>query len=80
LAFFGQDTRWGWTLGGGIAYALTPNWSIFAEYDYYALGSKGETLTDANFGQSVVNIDEKLHVMKAGVNYKFDWVLPLARQ
>ncbi len=71
LAFFGNDTRWGWTIGGGLAYALTPDWSVFGEYDYYALGSKGETLTDAVFGQSVVNIDEKLHLMKVGVNYKF---------
>jgi opacity protein-like surface antigen len=71
LQFFGDETRWGWTLGGGIAYALTPNWSVFGEYDYYALGSKSQTLTDSVFGQSVVNIDEKLHLMKIGANYKF---------
>ena len=65
-----MDTRWGWTLGGGIAYPLTANWSLFAEYDYLSLGSKGETLNDALFGQSVVNIEEKLHVMKVGANYK----------
>jgi opacity protein-like surface antigen len=70
LSSFGSDTRWGWTLGGGIAYALTANWSLFAEYDYLSLGSKGETLNDAVFGQSVVNIEEKLHVMKVGANYK----------
>jgi len=51
LSSFGSDTRWGWTLGGGIAYALTANWSLFAEYDYLSLGSKGETLNDAVRGQ-----------------------------
>ncbi len=29
-----SPTRVGWTIGAGAEYALTPNWSIFAEYDY----------------------------------------------
>jgi len=51
FVLFRLDTRWGWTLGGGIAYPLTANWSLFAEYDYLSLGSKGETLNDAVRGQ-----------------------------
>lgn len=31
-------TRSGWTVGGGIAYALTNNWSIRAEYRYSDFG------------------------------------------
>lgn len=70
--YTGQQTRWGWTVGGGIAYALTPNWSIFGEYDYLSFGTKGETMSDPIFGQSVVGIGERLEVLKAGVNYKLD--------
>ncbi|MGH6979815.1 MAG: outer membrane protein, partial [Stellaceae bacterium] len=32
--------RVGWTAGGGLNYALTPNWSLGAEYRYTDLGSR----------------------------------------
>jgi opacity protein-like surface antigen len=31
--------RWGWTVGAGLEKALTPAWSIKAEYDYANFGS-----------------------------------------
>jgi outer membrane immunogenic protein len=41
--FFGSNsfsnTRVGWTVGGGIDYAVTNNWSLFAEYRYTNFGS-----------------------------------------
>ena len=33
-----SKTRAGWTVGGGIEYAVTPNWSIGAEYRYSDFG------------------------------------------
>ena len=40
--FFGSNsfsnTRGGWTVGGGIDYAVTNNWSLFAEYRYTNFG------------------------------------------
>jgi outer membrane immunogenic protein len=35
-------TRSGWTVGGGIAYAITNNWSIRAEYRYSDFGRYNE--------------------------------------
>ena len=34
------STEVGWTVGAGAAYKLTPSWTAFAEYDYYAFGDK----------------------------------------
>src|SRR5580700_3342408 len=42
-----SSTRTGWTVGGGIDYAITNNWSIFAEYRYTNFGS----ISENNFGQ-----------------------------
>ena len=35
-----SDVRVGWTAGGGISYAITPNWEFGAEYRYTDLGNK----------------------------------------
>jgi len=34
-----STTRVGWTVGGGVEYAVTNNWSVFAEYRYSDFGS-----------------------------------------
>src|SRR5438105_2360238 len=41
--FFGTPadasvTRSGWTVGFGLEWAFAPNWTVFAEYDYYDFG------------------------------------------
>jgi outer membrane protein OmpA-like peptidoglycan-associated protein len=38
-----NGVRVGWTGGGGLAYAITPNWELGAEYRYTDLGSKNVT-------------------------------------
>ena len=40
LYYSGGKTRSGWTLGGGVEYAFTPNWSFKVEYNYVDFGSK----------------------------------------
>jgi outer membrane immunogenic protein len=60
----------GYTVGGGIEYLFTPNWSAKAEYQYYNFG-QSRFLTPAPlvpFGS--FNNDE--HTLKAGVNYRFN--------
>src|SRR5690606_9602913 len=37
----------GWTVGGGLEYALNSAWSVRAEYGYVAFGNKTLTLTDS---------------------------------
>src|SRR5262245_61403733 len=75
-----SDTRFGAMFGAGIEYAFLGNWSAKLEYNYIDFGSQ-----DYNFPLSfdnrraVVNLDfgttihEKIHLVKAGINYRFDW-------
>jgi outer membrane immunogenic protein len=71
---FTQDshTQAGWTVGGGIEYAVTNNWSVRGEYRYTDFGH----LTDATpfvFGLgSTVTHHETENAVRAGFSYKFD--------
>ena len=35
-----KQNRTGWTIGAGIEYGLSPNWSIAAQYNFIDLGDK----------------------------------------
>ncbi|MGB3282668.1 MAG: outer membrane protein [Methylovirgula sp.] len=67
--------RAGWTAGGGIEYALDPNWSVRAEYRYTDYGSYSLPLynTDAGFAARLRNTDNRV---EAGFSYKFDMFAP----
>ena len=74
----GTTTRTGWTVGGGIEAMLTPNWTAKLEYLYVDLG-RGGVFNDLFPSGLVVreNIDFRANVVRAGLNYKFDWYRPL---
>jgi outer membrane immunogenic protein len=67
----------GWTLGGGLEYAVWQRWTLKAEYLYVSLDSKSFTETSvpapgsgsaslvANFGRTTFNVG------RVGVNYRF---------
>ena len=65
----GDEINWGWTLGGGVEYAITNNFTAKVEglyvdldtKDNYTLGGRVNVDRDAEFG-----------VLRAGVNYKFN--------
>jgi outer membrane immunogenic protein len=59
----GSDTNFGWTLGGGLEYAFTPNLSLKAEYLYVDLGDVTPT--------PLHNVDVTSHVVRAGLNFRF---------
>jgi outer membrane immunogenic protein len=59
-----NDTRAGWTVGGGAEYAFAPNWTIKAEYLYVDLGK----FTCAACG---ANVKFNENIVRAGLNYKF---------
>jgi outer membrane immunogenic protein len=73
-----SSTRVGWTVGGGIDYAITNNWSIFAEYRYTNFGS----ISENNFGQLpggfTFNGSRQLqqNQVQVGFSYKFDIYTP----
>jgi outer membrane immunogenic protein len=70
----------GWVAGGGAEWALTNNWSIKAEYLYlrfdafsYASPLIAAALPFAPGYAWNTTITPREHVLRLGVNYKFDW-------
>ena len=73
-----DKTIWGWTVGTGVEYAITGNWSAKLEYNFMDFGSQ-----HLDFPLSVgfindgvpfnVAVDTKtyIHAVKFGVNYRF---------
>lgn len=69
-----KDTQVGWTIGGGVEYALLPNVRLKAEYLYVDLGNIGTTYS-TNIGATNVgftsNVDLTYHVVRGGINFAF---------
>jgi outer membrane immunogenic protein len=65
----------GYTVGAGLEYMFTQNWSGKIEYQYYNFGNSSFTApaTLVRFG----NFRTDDHVVKAGVNYRFNWGGPV---
>jgi outer membrane immunogenic protein len=62
----GRDS--GWTVGLGVEYAWGNNWSSKIEYNYMDFGDRTFTI-----GGLTDTVDANIHVIKIGLNYKFDW-------
>jgi outer membrane immunogenic protein len=78
-----DDTKVGWTAGGGVEWtpAALPSWSVKVEYLYVDLGST--TLGTAGFGAigaipvgtgftAIDQAQTRFHTVKAGLNYHFN--------
>ncbi|MFH1796430.1 MAG: outer membrane beta-barrel protein, partial [Pseudomonadota bacterium] len=72
-----SDTRWGATVGVGLEYGFTPNWSFGVEYNHLFMGDRdivmigtgavvpaGATLRSDRISQDV-------DIVTARINYKF---------
>jgi opacity protein-like surface antigen len=70
--FNGSATRWGWTAGVGVEFAFNPALSAIAEYDFLDFGTRGITLTDQNGAGAGVALSQQIHLIKVGLNYKFN--------
>jgi len=68
---FSSSTQTGWTAGGGVEFALTPNLTAKVEYLYVDLGSQSCAVGNcSNSGNpTIVSLTE--NVVRAGINYKF---------
>lgn len=62
-----NDTRLGWTVGGGIERKFSPNWSAKLEYLYMDFGTKTYFAGTAN--QTDVSFRDQ--VVRAGINFSF---------
>jgi outer membrane immunogenic protein len=70
-----SDTKFGYTVGGGIEYAVTNNWTVKGEYLYTDLGkvsyTTGFVLPAFPAYSETIRHNMKFHTVRAGVNYKF---------
>ena len=79
-----STTRVGWTVGGGLEYAVTNNWSIRAEYRYSQFGTSNIYATNSYtlpvlsaigaFGRRTIYENQA----QVGFSYKFDMAPPPA--
>jgi outer membrane immunogenic protein len=69
-----SQTRDGWTIGGGLEYAITDRWRIFGEYNHYDFGSK--VLASGHLGVSnsgtttFTNTKQTIETVRLGVNFR----------
>jgi outer membrane immunogenic protein len=73
LAGSQSSTNVGWTVGGGLEYALTNNLTFKTEYLYADLG-KSTILSQTNFfgvGTGTLAVDTTVNIVRAGLNYRF---------
>ena len=68
-------TRVGYTVGGGVEYAITNNVSLRAEYRFTDFGAFNNTLAAASAGGVNVRQRETDNRVQGGISYKFDSAL-----
>src|SRR5690606_16838511 len=66
--FRASETRSGWTVGLGYEYDFGSNWSAKLEYSYIDFGKERVTFSP---GAEFLDIDQDMHVVKWGLNYRF---------
>ncbi len=65
-------TRAGWTVGGGIEYAVNPHWSVRGEYRYTDFGHLGDSPAATSMGVAYAadrHLDQ--NQVQVGLSYKF---------
>ncbi len=72
--FTNSNGRVGWTVGAGIEYAVTGNWSVRGEYRYTDFGRQADLV-----GNPVtIDVDQHVteHAVRVGFSYKFEMYTP----
>jgi outer membrane immunogenic protein len=75
-----SKTRSGWTVGGGLQFAVTNNWSIRAEYRYSDFGGSNDfpfAVRVSPFNSFSVRHHLTQNQVQAGISYKFDSYAPV---
>jgi outer membrane immunogenic protein len=84
LTWDGNNTKTGWTFLTGVEYAIWSNWSAKIQYNFYQFDDNTVHLTPNQIvgclagGCAEFDITTRLriHSIKAGLNYRFDWTQP----
>ena len=81
FSFKDSETLLGWTVGVGVEYALSSNWSLKAEYQHFDFGTQsfgysGEYVFNSKGYKSKLtgdtDVDYTVDAVKVGVNYRFN--------
>jgi outer membrane immunogenic protein len=69
--FDASATRSGFTVGGGLEWAFAPNWTVFAEYDFYDFGNHDTGLGCGSLciPHGPLRVDQQIHAVKLGLNW-----------
>jgi outer membrane immunogenic protein len=65
-----EGTRWGWTVGGGLEFAVTGNWTAKLEYSYIDLGTVVVALRGVSYAFDD-DVGQTIQAVKFGPNYRF---------
>jgi len=76
-SFLVNDTRTGWVVGAGVECGFWNNWSAKLEYNYIDFGTERYNFTLAGV-TSPADIESHIHIVKGGLNYRFNWGAPIA--
>jgi outer membrane immunogenic protein len=63
--------RSGWTVGAGLEYGISKNWSAKIEYDYLAFGPQPFNFATPLQPAYATSANLGIHEIKAGVNFRF---------
>jgi outer membrane immunogenic protein len=81
-----SEKRWGGTLGAGVEYGFTPNWSVALEYDHLFMGNSNDPFTSTGMGPNnkvaaggltrIVDINQNVDMITARINYRWGYLGP----
>lgn len=66
------------TVGAGVEYAFMDNWSVKGEYLYDFITAGPQSFTPVSGSTVSFGSRASYHIVRFGLNYKFDWSTPLA--
>jgi outer membrane immunogenic protein len=79
-AFFDNTSsstnRTGGVVGLGVEWGFAPNWSTKIEYNYVAFNGADVAIASTAGPTTFVHSTENISIVKAGVNYRFNWGAP----
>lgn len=69
-----STSAWGWTMGGGLEYALNDHWTTMVDYQHVDLGRNTVEFPSVALVKLQGNtINQTIDLFRLGVNYKLDW-------
>jgi outer membrane immunogenic protein len=68
---FSSSTQVGWTAGGGIEYAFSPNWTAKVEYLFVDLQNASCGVGNCSLGGGTTNVGLTENIIRGGINFKF---------